>query len=52
MFNSSDKKYDKFVILDDNDFEISVNFPYNFIKTTFQYGLTDELTTEIINRLK
>ena len=50
--NNWDKKYDKFVILDDNDFDISVNFPYNFIQTTFQYGLTDELTTEIINRLK
>ena len=42
----------QFVIVDDNDFELSKNFPLNFIQTSFQSGLTDILKEKIINKLK
>lgn len=45
-------EYSTFAILDDNDFNLSETFPFNFIQTTFQYGLTDELKNNVINKLK
>lgn len=42
----------QFVIVDDNDFELSKNFPFNFVQTSFQSGLTDILKEKIINKLK
>lgn len=45
-------KYDKFVIVDDNDFDFTRRFPFNFVQTSFQDGLTDDKVEIIIKKLK
>jgi len=44
------KKVDKFAIVDDND-DAGEFFPSSFFQTTFQEGLTDEITEQIVQHL-